>query len=174
MNANSSHHARIVMSFYAKDVMELFSTLKGCAAVIKDDVPTAVVEEDYPDAYSTQTVSDPAQAQTSVQPTVSQPQPAPAPAPAAAPSTTASAPVPTAPPQPPAASVAPQVPTASAPAYSYEAVCKAGADLAASRPDLMPSLTALLQKFGVQAVTDLKPEQLGAFATELRQLGADI
>jgi len=146
------------MSFYAKDVMELFSTLKGCAAVIKDDVPTAVVEEDYPDAYSTQAASDPAPAQTSAQIPVSQyeqPQQAPAPAPSAAP-------------------VTPQVPTASAPAYSYEAVCKAGADLAASRPDLMPSLTALLQKFGVQAVTELKPEQLGPFATELRQLGADI
>jgi ABC-type hemin transport system substrate-binding protein len=35
-------------------------------------------------------------------------------------------------------------------------------------------LIALLQAFGVQAVTLLKPEQLGAFATELRKLGAQI
>mgnify|MGYP006873074847 CR=1 FL=1 len=35
-------------------------------------------------------------------------------------------------------------------------------------------LIALLQSFGIQAVKDLKPEQLGAFATELRKLGAKI
>jgi len=35
-------------------------------------------------------------------------------------------------------------------------------------------LMGLLNNFGVQAVTHLKPEQLGAFATELRKLGAQI
>lgn len=35
-------------------------------------------------------------------------------------------------------------------------------------------LMGLLNAFGVQAVTQLKQEQLGAFATELRKLGAQI
>lgn len=35
-------------------------------------------------------------------------------------------------------------------------------------------LMGLLNTFGVQAVTHLKQEQLGAFATELRKLGAQI
>lgn len=36
----------------------------------------------------------------------------------------------------------------------------------------MPQLIALLGKFGVQAVTQLKPEQFNAFADEMRALGA--
>ena len=35
-------------------------------------------------------------------------------------------------------------------------------------------LMNLLHSFGVNAVMDLKPEQLGAFATEMRKLGAQI
>ena len=35
-------------------------------------------------------------------------------------------------------------------------------------------LIALLHSFGVQAVMDLKPEQLGAFATKMRDLGAKV
>lgn len=35
-------------------------------------------------------------------------------------------------------------------------------------------LINLLHSFGVQAVMDLKPEQLGAFATAMRELGAKI
>lgn len=35
-------------------------------------------------------------------------------------------------------------------------------------------LVALLGKFGVQALTDLPSEQYGAFATELRQMGANL
>lgn len=36
----------------------------------------------------------------------------------------------------------------------------------------MPQLIALLGKYGVQAVTQLQPAQFGAFADELRALGA--
>lgn len=35
-------------------------------------------------------------------------------------------------------------------------------------------LMNLLHSFGVQAVMDLKSEQLGAFATAMRELGAKI
>ena len=38
----------------------------------------------------------------------------------------------------------------------------------------MNDLMNLLHSFGVQAVMDLKPEQLGAFATALRDMGAKI
>jgi hypothetical protein len=38
----------------------------------------------------------------------------------------------------------------------------------------MQQLLALLSKYGVQALTQLDPAQYGAFATELRALGAQI
>ena len=38
----------------------------------------------------------------------------------------------------------------------------------------MEQLLALLTKYSVQAVTQLTPDQYGAFATELRALGAQI
>jgi hypothetical protein len=38
----------------------------------------------------------------------------------------------------------------------------------------MAELSALLQQFGVPAITELKPEQLGPFAIALRGLGARI
>ena len=90
--------------------------------------------------------------------------PPPAPTPAAAP---AAAPVPV---QPPAAP--PAVPVAAAPAYSREQIMTAGAALIDAGK--MNELIELLGAFGVQAVTQLKQEQLGAFATELRKLGAQI
>ncbi len=64
------------------------------------------------------------------------------------------------------------VPVAAPPQYTTEQIMEAGATLmdAGKINDLM----ALLQKFGVQAVMDLKPEQLGPFATAMRELGAKI
>lgn len=109
------------------------------------------------------------------------PTPAPAPVnPALAPVNPALAPAPVA-----AAPVAgPQVtppgnapataPVAAAPTYTVEQIGKAGADLVSQDAAKMPGLLALLQKYGVQAITQLKPEQLGAFATELRELGAKL
>lgn len=38
----------------------------------------------------------------------------------------------------------------------------------------MNELMSLLNAFGAQAVTQLKEDQLGAFATELRKMGAQI
>lgn len=68
---------------------------------------------------------------------------------------------------------APIVPVA-APGVTLEQICKAGADLLTASPGLMPQLTGLLQKYGAQSAQQLKPEQLGAFATELRGMGARI
>ena len=75
----------------------------------------------------------------------------------------ASAPVQTAP--------APAVPV-TAPTYTLDQIAKAGANLVDAGK--MEQLLALLTKYGVQAVTQLTPDQYGAFATELRALGAQI
>lgn len=96
-------------------------------------------------------------------------------APAAAPTTppVASAPaaVPTATPAAPTAPAAPSVPV-TAPTYTLDQIAKAGASLVDAGK--MEQLLGLLTKYGVQAVTQLNPDQYGAFATELRALGAQI
>lgn len=63
------------------------------------------------------------------------------------------------------------VPT-TAPAYSRDQLALAAAPLidAGKQTDLIN----LLANFGVRAMTELKEEQLGAFATALRGLGAKI
>lgn len=87
--------------------------------------------------------------------------PAPVPTPAAPPVT----------PMPTAAAPAPAVPV-TAPTYTLDQIAKAGANLVDAGK--MEQLLALLTKYGVQAVTQLTPDQYGAFATELRALGAQI
>ena len=66
----------------------------------------------------------------------------------------------------------PVVPVAAAPAYTRDQIMTAGAALIDAGK--INELMGLLNAFGVQAVTQLKQEQLGAFATELRKLGAQI
>lgn len=66
------------------------------------------------------------------------------------------------------------VPLAQAPTFTLEQVSKAGADLITAQPAKMSELMGLLAQFGVQTVNALKPEQLGAFATALRGMGAQI
>lgn len=96
-------------------------------------------------------------------------QTAPTPAPVAAP---APAPTPAAPPVTPMpTAAAPAVPV-TAPTYTLDQIAKAGANLVDAGK--MEQLLALLTKYGVQAVTQLTPDQYGAFATELRALGAQI
>lgn len=84
--------------------------------------------------------------------------PVPAPIPVSAP-----APIPTAAP--------PAMPT-SVPGYTLEQISKAGAALVDAGK--MEPLMALLGKYGIQAITQLPPDQYGVFATELRALGAQI
>lgn len=64
------------------------------------------------------------------------------------------------------------LPTSPGPQYTVDQIMQAGATLmdAGKAGELMN----LLASFNVPAVTALKPEQLGAFATALRQLGAQI
>ena len=64
------------------------------------------------------------------------------------------------------------VPMTAAPTYTLDALARAGAVLAQSGK--MEQALALLAKYNVQTVNQLKPEQYGAFATELRALGAQL
>lgn len=77
--------------------------------------------------------------------------------------------------------VAPVAPTAApAPAVAPPAgpsraeVATAGAQLLSTQPALQAQLVALLGKYGAQTVQDLPEAQLGAFAADLRAMGARI
>lgn len=106
---------------------------------------------------------------------------------------TASAAVPTAPPQaatghkpaePQRPVSAPAVPTASAPvtpaapvptaAHTYTADDLAKAAMALMDAGKQMELIQLLASFGVNSIPALQPEQMGAFATALRGMGAQI
>ena len=100
---------------------------------------------------------------------------APAPAPVQVQPVAAAAPAPAPVQIPPVAAGPAPEPQAVAPTgltYTLEQISNAAAPLMdAGR---IQDLFNLLQKFGVQAVTQLKPELYGQFATELRALGAKI
>lgn len=64
------------------------------------------------------------------------------------------------------------VPVAEVPAYTLDQISRAGASLVDAGK--MEPLQALLGRYGVQAITQLRPETYGAFATDLRGLGAQI
>ena len=120
--------------------------------------------------------SAPVAAPVQVQPApVAAPAPAPAPAPVQVQPAPVAAPAPAPVQIPPVAAVPAPEPQAVAPAgltYTLEQISNAAAPLMdAGR---IQDLFNLLQKFGVQAVTQLKPELYGQFATELRALGAKI
>ena len=66
----------------------------------------------------------------------------------------------------------PDEPLTGAPTYTLDQISRAGASLVDAGK--MQQLLELLGRYGVQAVTQLQPEQYGAFATELRALGAQI
>lgn len=103
---------------------------------------------------------------------VSQDTPAPV-APVATPVTPAPVPPVTTPPATVApTNPAPAVPVTTAPTYTLDQIAKAGASLVDAGK--MEQLLALLAKYGVQAVTQLQPDQYGVFATELRTLGAQL
>lgn len=102
---------------------------------------------------------------------VAAPAPAPVAAPAPVPAENPTAPAPVSP-----ATTAQTYPatTATSPSeakpVTMDDLGRAGATLIDAGK--MPQLIALLGKYGVQAVTQLQPAQFGAFADELRALGA--
>ena len=129
---------------------------------VSQDTPAPVAPVATPAPVSPVTV--PPASVVPTQPTpapVATPTPAPAPAAHAAPAQTVA---PTNP--------APTVPVTTAPTYTLDQIAKAGASLVDAGK--MEQLLALLAKYGVQAVTQLQPDQYGVFATELRTLGAQL
>lgn len=97
-------------------------------------------------------------------------------APAVVPAPTVTAPTLTVAPTVTASTVTASTPTpavpVTAPTYTLDQIAKAGASLVDAGK--MEQLFGLLTKYGVQAVTQLVPDQYGAFATELRALGAQL
>jgi hypothetical protein len=65
-----------------------------------------------------------------------------------------------------------QQPNTAAPTYTLDQLARAGASLA--RLGNMEQALALLAKNNIQTVSQLKPEQYGEFAAELRALGAQV
>lgn len=99
------------------------------------------------------------------------PQPAVNPTPASVIPQTAAPTVPSAPAPSPAI---PMTPVTEAPKYSIDDIARAGAELAQQGPDKIAALTGLLQQFGLQAVTQLRTEQMGPFVLAMRGMGARI
>jgi len=67
---------------------------------------------------------------------------------------------------------APVMPTVKTPEYTLDMLARAATPLLdAGKQD---ELIALLQRYGVPAMTSLQKDQYGAFATDLRALGAQI
>ena len=152
---------------------DLVAALMRLAAAVNPDPNILTPDEPRPQM--------PAPAPAAPQPPVAVPQgnvtpPVAAPVPPAAPLATtmppAPAAAPAAPPAPAPAPAAPAVPVTTAPTYTLDQIAKAGASLVDAGK--MEPLLALLSRYGVQAVTQLAPEHYGAFATELRALGAQI
>lgn len=150
---------------------ELFANLAQLTAANANTAPVAVpqitaapapaavnpVAAQPPVAAPTSAATIPSAMPAQVSPTISNPAPVASavPAPAAAPAAVPTAAVPTA-----------------APTYTLDALARAGAALA--QAGKMNEAMAVLAKYGVQTVNQLKPEQYGAFAAELRALGAQI
>lgn len=103
--------------------------------------------------------------------------PTPAPQPAVNPTPAAVIPqtaAPTAPSAPAPSAAIPMTPVTEAPKYSIDDIARAGAELAQQGPDKIAALTGLLQQFGLQAVTQLRTEQMGPFVLAMRGMGARI
>lgn len=103
--------------------------------------------------------------------------PTPAPQPAVNPTPAAVIPqtaAPTAPSAPAPSPAIPMTPVTEAPKYSIDDIARAGAELAQQGPDKIAALTGLLQQFGLQAVTQLRTEQMGPFVLAMRGMGARI
>ena len=102
--------------------------------------------------------------------------PVPAPAPEPVPVPVAPAPAPEPVPVPVAPAPAPTAPAPemkpSQPKIDLDTISQAGAGLIDEGK--MPEIMNLLKKYGVQAVTQLKPEQYTDFAADMRELGAKI
>lgn len=161
---------------------DLVAALMRLAAAVNPDPNTHILTPDEPRPQMPAPAPAPIAPPAAPQPPVAVPQGnVAAPVPPAAPLAPTMPPAPAAAPVPPVAApvtppapapAAPAVPVTTAPTYTLDQIAKAGASLVDAGK--MEPLLALLSRYGVQAVTQLAPEHYGAFATELRALGAQI
>lgn len=170
----------ITVNFDSLEEMKAFAVAlieEGAAEAIKtanQTTPAAPVDPTpthlTPQPVQPQPMPQPVPVQTMPQPvpqTPVQPQPMPQPVPVQ-PQPTTQAPV-----QPTTqAPVQPTPVATSTPQYTLEDLARAAAPIqdAGRGQDLM----ALLQKYNVVSMTQLDPSMFGAFATDLRALGANI
>ena len=150
-------------------MLEMKIKIEADAAVLKAiDKLTTALEKNAVNISVSQDTPAPVPPVTTPPATVVPTQPTPAPV-----ATPTPAPAPVAPAQTVApTNPAPVVPVTTAPTYTLDQIAKAGASLVDAGK--MEQLLALLAKYGVQAVTQLQPDQYGVFATELRTLGAQL
>ena len=150
-------------------MLEMKIKIEADAAVLKAiDKLTTALEKSAVNISVPQDTPAPVLPVTTPPASVVPTQPTPAPV-----ATTTPAPAPAAPAQTVApTNPAPTVPVTTAPIYTLDQIAKAGASLVDAGK--MEQLLALLAKYGVQAVTQLQPDQYGVFATELRTLGAQL
>jgi hypothetical protein len=150
-------------------MLEMKIKIEADAAVLKAiDKLTTALEKSAVNISVPQDTPAPVLPVTTPPASVVPTQPTPAPV-----ATTTPAPAPAAPAQTAApTNPAPAVPVTTAPTYTLDQIAKAGASLVDAGK--MEQLLALLAKYGVQAVTQLQPDQYGVFATELRTLGAQL
>lgn len=150
-------------------MLEMKIKIEADAAVLKAiDKLTTALEKSAVNISVPQDTPAPVLPVTTPPASVVPTQPTPAPVATATPAPAPAAPAQTAAPTNPA----PAVPVTTAPTYTLDQIAKAGASLVDAGK--MEQLLALLAKYGVQAVTQLQPDQYGVFATELRTLGAQL
>lgn len=68
------------------------------------------------------------------------------------------------------ASVAPT----AAPSFTLDDITRAGADFIVRHPEKQAALNALFPQFGITTLAELRPDQMGPFATAMRALGVSI
>ena len=68
------------------------------------------------------------------------------------------------------ASVAPT----AAPTFTLDDITRAGADFIVRHPEKQAELNALFPQFGITTLAELRPDQMGPFATAMRALGVSI
>ena len=132
--------------------LELATPMAASVPVAPTQQPVTQVPVTPPPAVPT---AAPSVQPAPVQATVPIQQPAPVQAPVTSPAMPAQQPVPT-----------------TAKAYTADELARAAMALMDS--GRQGELIGLLKQFGVAAIPELKPEQLGAFATALRGMGAQI
>lgn len=149
-------------------VANLTESISRLAAALLDEKALAAIFAAHMKKNQSNAPAAPVPPAASESAPANSPQPQAPTAPTAPTSPASAAPVPTSSAPAPIATI----PLAGAPTYTLDQLAKAGASLVDAGK--MEPLLALLGKYGLQAITQLQPAQYGAFATELRALGAQI